>query len=65
VPESGAVLGLLLWGTFCVGWGGLIRWLGRLPESQIAAVEARRWYAYALVGYAGSVAMLSFDLWLA
>ncbi|HEV3344890.1 MAG TPA: hypothetical protein VG125_31220 [Pirellulales bacterium] len=66
VPESGATIGLLLWGTFCVGWGSVVRWLGRSPDSEIAAAaEARRWCAYALVGYAGSVAMLSLDLWLA
>ncbi|HWB09543.1 MAG TPA: hypothetical protein VG826_09975 [Pirellulales bacterium] len=66
VPESGAVIILLLWGTFCVGWSSVVGWLGRAPESEtVAAEEARRWRAYALVGYAGSVAMLSFDLWLA
>jgi hypothetical protein len=66
VPESGVALGLLLWGTFCVGWGGVVALLGRSPESVAgASEEARRWQAYALVGYAGSVAMLSFDLWLA
>jgi hypothetical protein len=66
VPESCVALALLLWGTFCVGWSGLVGWLGRAPESETAAAEeARRWRAYALVGYAGSVAMLSFDLWLA
>jgi hypothetical protein len=66
VPESGVALGFLLWGTFCVGWGAIIACLGRAPESvAAAAAEARRWYAYALVGYAGSVAMLSLDLWLA
>jgi hypothetical protein len=66
VPESAAALALLLWGTFCVGWSSLVGWLGRAPESETAAAEeARRWRAYALVGYAGSVAMLSFDLWLA
>jgi hypothetical protein len=66
VPESGVVLALLLWGTFCVGWSSLVGWLGRAPGSEAAAAEeARRWRAYALLGYAGSMAMLSFDLWLA
>ena len=65
VPESGVALGLLLWGTFCVGWSAVVAWLGRAPESVAAAAnETRRWYAYALVGYAGSVVMLSLDLWL-
>lgn len=66
VPESGVALGLLLWGTFCVGWSAVVAGLGRAPESVAsAASEARRWYAYALLGYAGSVALLSLDLWLA
>jgi hypothetical protein len=66
VPESGVALALLIWATFCVGWGSVVSWLGRSPESSLAAQdEARRWRAYALVGYAGSVAMLSLDLWLA
>ncbi|HQU44504.1 MAG: hypothetical protein B7Z73_16490 [Planctomycetia bacterium 21-64-5] len=29
VPESGLAIGLLLWGTFCVGWTCVLAWLGR------------------------------------
>ena len=66
VPESGVALLLLLGATFCVGWAALISALGRCPD---AAAELRtdgcRWCSYALLGYVGSTAMISFDLWLA
>lgn len=66
VPESSVAIGLLFWGTFCVGWAGILGWQECSPESAaLAAMESRRWQAYALVGYLGSMAMLTLDLWLA
>ncbi|HVX09695.1 MAG TPA: hypothetical protein VHC22_00700 [Pirellulales bacterium] len=66
VPESGAALALLLGATFCVGWAMLVGTLGRCPEGLAACeTESRDWLRYAFLGYLGSTAMISFDLWLA
>lgn len=62
VPESGIAIGLLLWGTFCVGWTSILTWLGRGPGLN---AELRIWPAYALVGYLGCMVMTSLELWLA
>lgn len=64
VPETGVAIGLLLWGAFCVGWSAIAGWLGRSAEAA-APIEARRLPAWALLGYAGSVVMLSLEMWLA
>ncbi|HET6883602.1 MAG TPA: hypothetical protein VFI31_25845 [Pirellulales bacterium] len=65
-PEAGVALALLLWGTFCVGWAATIGWLGRCAESAAElGGEVRSWLAYALLGYLGSTAMMTLDLWLA
>jgi hypothetical protein len=64
VPETGVAIALLLWGTFCVGWRAVAGWFGRSTDGA-APVEARRLPAWALLGYAGSVAMLSLEMWLA
>ncbi len=66
VPESGVALGLLLWGTFCVGWSCVAGWLGRSASTAgLAATEASHWQSWAVVAYLGSAAMLSVELWLA
>ncbi|MGH7140730.1 MAG: hypothetical protein ACREHD_33780 [Pirellulales bacterium] len=66
VPESGVALLLLFWGTCCVGWAGVIAVTGRCAESAAELRgEVRRWLCYSLVGYLGSMVMLSLDLWLA
>ena len=64
VPETGVAIGLLFWGTFCVGWSAVAGWLGR-SAAGAAPVEAARLPAWALLGYAGSLVMLSLEMWLA
>jgi hypothetical protein len=66
VPESGVALLLLFWGTCCVGWAGVVAVMGRCAESAAElGGEVRRWLCYSLVGYLGSLVMISLDLWLA
>lgn len=62
VPESSVAIGLLIWGTFCVGWTSVLAWLGRGPGLD---AELRGWPAYAVVGYLGNMVMTSLELWLA
>lgn len=66
VPESGVALLLLFWGTCCVGWAGTVAVMGRCPESSgELGGEIRRWLCYSLLGYLGSMVMVSLDMWLA
>ncbi|HJT31125.1 MAG TPA: hypothetical protein VJ783_03585 [Pirellulales bacterium] len=66
VPESGVALGLLLWGTCCVGWACVAGWLGRSAATEaLVAAEARHWQSCAMLGYLGTAAMFSVELWLA
>lgn len=64
VPETVVAIGLLFWGTFCVGWSAIAGWFGR-PAKGAVPVEALRLPAWALLGYAGSLVMLSLEMWLA
>lgn len=64
VPETGVAIGLLFGGTFCVGWTAIAGWLGRSADGE-SPVEARRLPAWALLGYVGSLVMLSLEMWLA
>lgn len=64
VPETGVAIGLLFGGTFCVGWTAIASWLGRSADGKVP-VEAHRLPAWALLGYAGSLVMLSLEMWLA
>jgi hypothetical protein len=66
VPEIGLALVFLLWGTFCVGWAAVVEWAAHraAPAAEIN-LESRRWLAYAVLGYLGSMTLISLDLWLA
>jgi len=66
VKESAVAIGLLLWGTFCVGWACVAGWCGRSPDTQaFLAPEIQRFWTWAWMGYLGSSAMFAVDLWLA
>lgn len=66
VPETGVALGMLLWGTCCVGWAFVAGWLGRSASTEaLVLAEARHWQSCAMLGYLGTVAMFSVELWLA
>jgi hypothetical protein len=66
VRESAVAIGLLLWGTFCVGWACVAGWCGRTGDSlPFLAAEVRRLLSWAGWGYLGSAAMFAVDLWLA
>ncbi|HVA45364.1 MAG TPA: hypothetical protein VNH11_03165 [Pirellulales bacterium] len=71
VPENGMAIGLLLWGTFCVGWTCVLAWLvppyiqGTAASRRASVPRLGGWPAYALVGYLGSFVMISLELWLA
>ncbi|MGH7192870.1 MAG: hypothetical protein ACREJM_04950, partial [Candidatus Saccharimonadales bacterium] len=66
VPESGVALGLLLWGTFCVGWACVAGWLGQSAgAARLVAVESSHWQSWGALAYLGTAAMFSVELWLA
>ena len=66
VPESGVALGLLLWGSFCVGWMGVVEWAARSGSSaDLVAEEVRRWQTWGTLAYLGTAAMFTVELWLA
>lgn len=66
VPESGVALGLLLWGSFSVGWAGVVSWLGRSASTaHLVSAELQLWQSWAVIGYLGASAMFSVELWLA
>ncbi|HUY35781.1 MAG TPA: hypothetical protein VMV69_23760 [Pirellulales bacterium] len=66
VKESAVAIGLLLWGTFCVGWACVAAWCGRSPDTlPFLASDIRQFWNWALLGYLGSAAMFAVDLWLA
>jgi hypothetical protein len=64
-PESLAAIALFLGGTFCVGWACVAGWLGRDPETSLIMPDTvRRLMHFGLVGYLGSVVMMSLELTL-
>lgn len=66
VPESGVALALLLWGSFSVGWAGVVHWLGRSASTAPwVAAESRLWQSWAVIGYLGAAAMFLVESWLA
>ena len=66
VPESGVAIGLLVWGTFCVGWACVAGWLGRSASTeQWVGAEQQYWRSCAALGYLGTAAMFGVELWLA
>jgi hypothetical protein len=66
VPESVVAAALFAAGSFAVGWACLAHWLGSCAETRpFLRPEVGRLLFLGLVGYAGSVAMLSFELALA
>ncbi|HVC98155.1 MAG TPA: hypothetical protein VND64_31075 [Pirellulales bacterium] len=66
VKESAVAIGLLLWGTFCVGWACVAGWCGRSPDTlAFLGPEIRRFWTWGSMGYLGSSAMFAVDLWLA
>jgi hypothetical protein len=66
VQESGVAIGLLLWGTFCVGWSCVAGCFGRTIDTlALLAAEVRRLQIGAALGYLGSAAMFGVELWLA
>lgn len=66
VPESGVAIGLLLWGTFCVGWACVACWLGRSASTERwVGAELQHWRSCAALGYLGTAVMFGMELWLA
>jgi hypothetical protein len=66
IHESGVAIGLLIWGTFCVGWSFVAGCFGRTPDTlAFLATEIRRLQLWAALGYLGSAVMFGVDLWLA
>lgn len=65
VPESAVALLLFFAATCCVGWSAVVSGLARREASAEPSGEARRLLAWSLLGYVGSTAMISFNLWLA
>jgi hypothetical protein len=66
VPESMVPIALFVLGCFAVGWACLAGWLGNTPETKpYLARTVRTLLGLALVGYLGSVAMLSLEMVLA
>jgi hypothetical protein len=66
VPESMVPIALFVLGCFTVGWACLAGWLGNTPETKPFLARALRvLLGVALIGYLGSVAMLSLELVLA
>jgi hypothetical protein len=66
VPESVVALGLFAAGCFCVGWACVAGWFGNCQETKpFLSEEVGRALRWALWGYAGSMAMLGLELWLA
>jgi hypothetical protein len=65
-PASVAAAAIFLGGCFCVGWASLAGWLGRHAESRpfLPEMIARILHS-ALLGYIGSVLILSTELLLA
>jgi hypothetical protein len=62
-PESLAAVALFLGGSFCVGWACVAGWLGAVPETRaIVPRTVRRLTRLALLGYLGSLVMLSVEL---
>jgi hypothetical protein len=66
VPESVVAIALFVVGSFAVGWACLAAWLGQCPETKsFLGQEVGKLLRLALWGYSASVAMLSFELFLA
>lgn len=66
VPESMAPIALFVLGCFGVGWACVAGWFGNTSETRpFLARAVRTLLALALVGYLGSIAMLSLELVLA
>jgi hypothetical protein len=66
VPESVVAFALFILGSFAVGWACVARGLGRCRETRPGlARETGRLLELGLLGYAGSVIMLGFEMLLA
>ncbi len=66
VPQSVAGIALFFLGTFGVGWAVVFRWLADGPETRpFLPAAVRGALALALVGYVGSLALFSIELFLA
>lgn len=65
-PDSLLAVFMFVAASFCVGWACVAAWLGNIPETEDAVTERVRTLLYlALLGYTGSVLMLSFEMALA
>jgi hypothetical protein len=66
VPESIVAAGLFVAATFAVGWAAVAGWLANTVEARpLLGDEVRNLLWLALLGYLGSVSMLSLELALA
>jgi hypothetical protein len=66
VPESLVPVALFVLGCFAVGWACVASWFGNDPETRpFLARSVRMLLGLGLLGFLGSVAMLSVELVLA
>jgi hypothetical protein len=65
-PESLMAIALFVGGTFAVGWACVAGWLGRAPETEsFVRPLVVRLLHLGLLGYLGSLAMMTVELALA
>lgn len=66
VPESMLAVAMFIGGSFCIGWGGVAAWLADTTETRPFLQEEVQTLLYlGLLGYAGSLTMMSVELALA
>jgi hypothetical protein len=64
-PEAVVAVAFFLSGCFFLGWAGVARWLGRIPETEAFLGDAvGRLLQSSLCGFLASLVMLSLELWL-
>jgi hypothetical protein len=62
-PEALVGVALFVWGSFSVGWAGVLAWLGRCDECRpFLTEEVRKLLIMGLLCYAGSLGMMSVEL---
>jgi hypothetical protein len=63
VPESLVAVALFVMGVFAVGWAAVVAWLGKSKESRPLLPEMiSRMLSLSLLGYLGSLVMMSVEL---